>query len=382
MQKAFQQYSRLTLEAFETFLDDIYAAAEDPGHWATVLSTLTDHLSGSGGGLHAGNVDGTGFSFGATCRVDPECLVEYSQYYYSVNPLNSALARVPVGQAVPDQRLVAPRDMERTEFLNDHGRRFDYAGSITLVLARDSQHEACLGVLRNFRSDVFSDEQVSFVQRLGPHIRRAIDLNRRLAGMQNDRAPLETALGSLETAILVVDRVGVICYCNAAGEKLLEKRDGLKVSRGRLYAANASAQNALAGLMRTALAEKGARGGSIPVPRQYSTRPLLVKVMPIAQRSEFWLSKTMPCAILFISDPDPLAVKVADEGMDAYGLTPSERGLLNELIAGRSLREAADILQITRATSRNRLARIMNKTHTHRQSELIQLVLRSSIPAR
>ncbi len=64
--------------------------------------------------------------------------------------------------------------------------------------------------------------------------------------------------------------------------------------------------------------------------------------------------------------------------MDVYDLTASEKKLLRELIAGRSLREAADALKITWVTSRNRLARIMSKTDTHRQSELLQLILRSS----
>ncbi len=104
--------------------------------------------------------------------------------------------------------------------------------------------------------------------------------------------------------------------------------------------------------------------------------------MPIAQKSEFWLDSTEPRAILFVSDPDPLAGGAVDEVMDAYSLTPSEKKLLSELITGRSLREAADILKITRATSRNRLARIMTKTDTHRQSELIQLILRTSVPVR
>ena len=67
--------------------------------------------------------------------------------------------------------------------------------------------------------------------------------------------------------------------------------------------------------------------------------------------------------------------------MDTYCLTPSERRLLKELIAGQTLHEAADNLGITRVTARNRLAHIMAKTNTHRQSELLQLMLRSSIPA-
>jgi DNA-binding CsgD family transcriptional regulator len=374
--------SRLSPNAFEGLLDDIYTAGEDHRHWSTVLAVLASQLSAPGGGLHFGARDGKGFSFGATHGVNPAALAAYAEYYYSINPLNAALSRIPVGAAAPDHHLVAPNDLARTEFYNDFARFSELGGSITLVLSRDDRHEACLGIVRGLGSDPFTEEQVSFVQRLAPHFRRAIGLNRRLVGLQDEHASLETALGSLETAVFVLDRTGVICFRNAAGEKLLKKRDGLKASQGRLYTDDSSTQNLLAGLTRAALAEKGARGGSLPVPRRCSTRPLLVKIMPIARRSEFWLNSAQPCAILFISDPDTLACAVVDEVMGAYGLTPSERKLLSELIAGRSLREAADILEITRATSRNRLARIMAKTDTHRQSELIQLILRSSIPVR
>ncbi len=105
-------------------------------------------------------------------------------------------------------------------------------------------------------------------------------------------------------------------------------------------------------------------------------------MMPLTERSEYWLGGAQPSAILFVSDPDKLTGGGAEEVMGAYGLTPSERRLLAELIEGRSLSEAADVLDITRATSRNRLARIMTKTDTHRQSELIQLILRSNVPVR
>lgn len=104
--------------------------------------------------------------------------------------------------------------------------------------------------------------------------------------------------------------------------------------------------------------------------------------MPFAQKSDFWLSGEEVRAIVFISDPGAPAGDAIVEVMDAYGLTPSEKRLVNELLAGRSLQEAADVLNIKRATSRNRLARIMAKTDTRRQGELLQLILRSHIPAR
>jgi len=382
MHKTFRKNSLLTPEAFESLLDDIYAAGEDHRHWTKVLAVLASQLGSPGGALHAGAQNGKGFSFGAAHGVNPAAVAAYADYYYSINPFHAPLSRVPVGEAVPDHHLIPTRDIMRTEFYNDFSRLSGLGGSLTLVLARDHCHEACVSMVRALGVAPFTEEQASFVRRLAPHLRRAISLNQRLVGMQDERIALETALSSIETAVFVVDRAGVVRYSNAAGEKLLEKRDGLKVSQGRLSADDESAQNALAGLMGAALAEKGARGGSIPVPRQFSTRPLIAKIMPIAQRGEVWLNSTQPFAILFVSDPDSERGEVVREVMDAYGLTPSERRLLSELISGRSLREAADILKITRATSRNRLARIMAKTETHRQSDLIQLILRCRVPVR
>ncbi len=380
MQNAFR--NKLTPEAFESLVDQIYTAGEDHRHWPRVLAVLASQLPAPGGGLFASARDGMGFSLGETHGVNLVSMAAYAEYYCSINPLIAGLSKTPVGAAAPDHHLLSPQVFARSEFYNDFAKPSGIAGSMTLVLSRDDRREACLGILRALGSDPFTDEQASFVQRLGPHIRRAIGLNRRLAGLEDKRAGLETALGSIETGVFVLDRAGVVCYSNAAGAKLLEKRDGLRVSRGRLCADNSDAQDSLAGLMQQALKPTGARGGSVSVPRRYSIRPLLMKIMPIARRSEFWLNSTQPCAILFISDPDTLAGDAADEVMRAYDLTPSERKLLSELIGGRSLREAADLLNITRATSRNRLARIMEKTGTHRQSELIQLILRSSAPIR
>jgi DNA-binding CsgD family transcriptional regulator len=104
--------------------------------------------------------------------------------------------------------------------------------------------------------------------------------------------------------------------------------------------------------------------------------------MPFGRKSDFWLSGDEVGAIVFISDPDAAAGDAADEVMDAYRLTPAEKNLLRELLAGHSLQEAADALNITRATSRNRLAQIMSKTDTQRQAQLLQLILRSTVPVR
>jgi DNA-binding CsgD family transcriptional regulator len=252
-----------------------------------------------------------------------------------------------------------------------------------LSLIRNGNFEAGLFIPRRRGSEPYSDEEVAFVQRLAPHLQRAVALNRRLAALQGERRTFEAALDRLNTAILLLNEAGALCYCNPAGAELLKQHDGLTVSHGRLSATGSSAQCQLAGAIRAALAPEGGRGGSVSLPRRCSARPLRVRIMPFGQRSDFWLAGPQVHALVFVSDPDmPAARDAAAEAMETYGLTPAEKRLMGELLAGRSLKEAAARLAITPVTARNRLAHIMAKTDTHRQSELLQLLLKSSIPAR
>jgi DNA-binding CsgD family transcriptional regulator len=58
-----------------------------------------------------------------------------------------------------------------------------------------------------------------------------------------------------------------------------------------------------------------------------------------------------------------------------FGLTEAEARLADVLAAGEDLRAAALKLRITYGTARTRLAEIFQKTNTHRQAELVTLLL-------
>jgi DNA-binding CsgD family transcriptional regulator len=238
------------------------------------------------------------------------------------------------------------------------------------------------GIVRDVRSDLFALEQVSFVQRLGPHILRAVSLNRRLAALAGERRAFESALDRLHAAAFLLDEKGAIFHCNCAATELLKVGDGITAVRGRLVATSANSQAHFAELVRAAVTPKEARGGSSSLLRKHSARPLIARVMPFGQRGDFWLTNPVVRAIVFISDPDQSPGDAIAETMDLYGLTPSEKRLLSELLAGSTVQEAADTLSTARTTGRNRLARIMAKTATNRQGELLQLICKGSSPTR
>jgi DNA-binding CsgD family transcriptional regulator len=63
-----------------------------------------------------------------------------------------------------------------------------------------------------------------------------------------------------------------------------------------------------------------------------------------------------------------------------FGLAPAEARLAVRLARGDALDDAAAELNITYATARAQLAAIFRKTGTHRQGELIKLLL-AGIPS-
>jgi DNA-binding CsgD family transcriptional regulator len=62
-----------------------------------------------------------------------------------------------------------------------------------------------------------------------------------------------------------------------------------------------------------------------------------------------------------------------------FGLTPAEAELAQALAAGRSLHEYADAAHVTCETARWRLKQVLAKTDTHRQAELVRLLLTTAV---
>jgi DNA-binding CsgD family transcriptional regulator len=64
-----------------------------------------------------------------------------------------------------------------------------------------------------------------------------------------------------------------------------------------------------------------------------------------------------------------------DRVASRFGLTPAEARLLGTLCGGASITEASARLGVARTTARTHLQRIFDKSGTHRQAELVGMVL-------
>jgi len=79
------------------------------------------------------------------------------------------------------------------------------------------------------------------------------------------------------------------------------------------------------------------------------------------------------CVVLLRDPSKEQAAKIADVARQ-FGLTKAEQGLLDILIQGTSLPDAARMLGVARSTARTHLQRLFDKTGMRRQVDLLRMV--------
>ena len=148
---------------------------------------------------------------------------------------------------------------------------------------------------------------------------------------------------------------------NAAASEIVQRSDGLAVDRNRLVCVRQADAVRLRELVTSS------SDGALRVSRIGGRRPY-----------QLWVTHSNPSeVIVLIVDAERVATGAEMLLELFYDLTPAESRLAAHLMNGCSLAEAAKQLRIRRDTAKSHLKKIFSKTHTHRQSELVRLLLQS-----
>jgi DNA-binding CsgD family transcriptional regulator len=189
-------------------------------------------------------------------------------------------------------------------------------------------------------------------------------------------------LNSWELGVIVLDAQGAILLMNRSAEAIVGKKDGLTAVPAGLAASRPTEAASLTALIRAT--QRGKRvtpsAGVLKISRERSERPLDLLVAPLSLHRSV-LSDRRGATVVFVSDPDAEPTTDVDLLGKLYGLTPAEARLAVLLVRGDDLKSIADHQGVSHNTARTHMKRILEKTHTRRQSELVSLVLRSPLAA-
>jgi DNA-binding CsgD family transcriptional regulator len=237
-----------------------------------------------------------------------------------------------------------------------------------------------ISVNRSERQVSFDAEDTALLTLLMPSLKRALQIHRCLTGAELMAANAMDVLDRLPHGVLLVSAGAVVLSTNRAADEILRARDGLTIDRGELRASavalTTQLRSALEAAVRTAQGLAiDAKSTAFTLPRPSGRRALSVVIAPLPARAAMMSG---PAAVaMFVSDPERSPVPDIATLRAVFGLTPAEAELVRCLLSGLNLEQAAGRLGVQVGTVRKRLKVVFEKTDTHRQADLVKLVMSS-----
>lgn len=269
------------------------------------------------------------------------------------------------------------------EYLTKTGTYFTLFGSFAVqkdvVLAQ--------AFLRPREGGAFDAPEIAKMTALMPHLTRSSRLRLLISAMQDELDDLRRALDALSSAVVILDRTGTIVCANAHAEALCREPSGIRIEGGKLTASTLSARRELTAAFaktadaadattRSPTSAAGAPTIAVPLGHERDAPCLSIVVFALRPQSEL-RERCARSARMLVVVHDPRRRVCLNQAMvtKLYQLTPTEAALARALTQGHTLAEFAMSRGCSEETARTHLKRILNKTRTHRQADLVRVLL-------
>ena len=354
-----------------TLLSRMYDAASGNCGWGSFLEQCSEVLRAASGVIVVDN------ELVGTYRVDEIYVAKYASDYAAKNIyIQRSRHLLRPGAVVQGEDLCLNTELEKSEYYNDYLRPQDIYYSIASVAEQDGRVH--MGFVRPKRAETFGTSEKEMLRFLTPHIQSAIQLQQRLRCLECRNAAMLEVLDYLPFALFLLDGSGLIAESNRTAAAVLALGDGIRVANRRLAAMrtedNARLQCLVANTLGVYSGKDVKAGGIVRISRPSFRRPYLVCVAPLRFHGSTGISGRIAAAV-FVSDPDSEGKPNSAAWTEYFEFTPAENRLASLLLAGKSVNQAADLLNVSPNTTRTQLKSIMAKTGTRRQSELIRLLM-------
>lgn len=274
-------------------------------------------------------------------------------------------------RVIVEHDIASDEDRKTMPVYQDFYRRFDVPWFAAAVFEADDVVWSAT-FLRSGSQGPFGQADEAKLLDLRFHLQHAVSLAVRTSFLLG--AGFIELLDRFEAGAVVLDRCGQVTHANRMARAAFGAE--LDVVGGRLAARDPGVHCDLQRLVDGAIASPFSLAAARPVtiPR-LEGRPLVVEAMPLAQgvvEDPFCMLRS----IVLITDLDCAPALPTARLRHVFGFTNAETRLAVHIGSGVDIDEAAMILGITRHTARSQLKSIFSKTETHRQAELVALLMR------
>jgi DNA-binding CsgD family transcriptional regulator len=354
----------------------IYAAAADASRWIVFLDAFKQAVRGKTAVLWIQDLRLKQLLISCQSGLSTEDLRVYFDRYAASDPMPRAMGNVSEGQVMSSDGLVPAHQLKQSRAYPEYYEPLDICHGMLAVFLKTDTRQFMMSTRRGFQAGPFLETDLLLLQGLVPHLRRAALLQTELSLLRSQRSALTQSLDHLSHGFVLTDSDCRLVFANAVAHKILQNHDGLTV-RDSFVRASEFRKDAL---LRHAISNCAAKCEShvvrLAIPRLSAGNVYCVLVMPISLTpSDF---PEIPRAAILIINPESVSELDPFILREMFSFTPTEARIVAGLTQGRNIEEIAKSQFVSVETVRTHVRRILSKTATRRQSELIALILRAA----
>ncbi len=365
-------------QAFDRLLGTLYDAVLAPEGFQPFIRQLAECLGLKGVCLlvrHAEGRDATGLWLHG---VEPHWMESYALTYGREDILAAHLEQAPIGQFYASNLdLGEPGRFGESRFYREWVQPQGVAFAAACVVMREGAWLTQVFLQRSPAQGPFLREELAQLDRLVPHWQRAVQMRQRLVGLRAGQDLLAASLDAIAMPTLLFDEVGRIVHHNRGAAALLGTGATLARVDDRLMATTPAATRTVHLQISNAVRahrEGHAAATSIVLVERAGRLPLTLMTLPLRGAGDQAMRSG---ALMFMFDPESAPVVTADLVRRLFDLSAIEAELAVALCGGQSPEEIANERGRAVSTVRSQIRSLFAKTGTHRQADLIGLLLAS-----
>ena len=347
-------------------LDAVYEAPLDARWWPRVGELLVPLFESDCAVLASHDHRDRAVDVAFAAGIGYETVQAYTEHYARIDPWPAA---------EPTTGGASHRGGFYHDFWRHHGDMIHTIGGVAPV---DDHVIGNIGLPRARRRGPYRASALALLDRISPHIHRALRLSRQLARAGFTDAVQRATPTTQSLAAWLVDDAGRVVFANPRGEQLLRVNDGLSIRQGTLVATLASEQPAfaaaLAAVLRLPYGPSDA-GPELTIRRPRERPSIRLSIGPAPVRMLGWLGQGARGAFIIGYIPEPPGGLAAKDVQRVLALTQAEARVVAALASGHEPRVIAERYNVSLETVRAQVKSAMRRLDCHRRSQLIGKVL-------
>jgi len=357
----------------QKIVEAIYRGACEPAGLDRAIELIAQYFDSAGATL--GEIDQTApelqFIVGAR-NIDHAFYADYGPYAH-LDPAPRAFGALTTGTMAITDRMFSAEFLRRNVFLHEFLRPHGVDGTLGGTLLSANGSFAMVGIHHGTNRDPFGDDDLARLDRLVPHLTRALQIRRLFVQSELRGQALEAIVNRNRTGMIGLSGDGPALFVNDAAHVIARASDGIGLDRhGRPVAADRASARQLAAL--EADVARGGAGGLVRIPRPSGRPPYVVLVSPLPS-GENILPRVRGGVLIAIHNPSRMSASAIQQIVHLLHVPLGAAKIVDAILQGIELKGYAEREAISMNTVKFHLRTAFDRTGTRNQADLVRRAL-------